>query len=278
MHQTRKAAGLIRILAIGDVVGRAGRRCLELALPPLREQHAPDCVIINGENAAGGFGITEKICRQFFEHSKADVITTGNHWLDKPEIKECLERYDRLLLPSNMHNVSDATSGHCLMPLGGKELVVVNLTGRVFMKGENRCPFLEFDRIYHEMKTGPKTQGQRIFIVDFHAEATSEKQAFAHYVTGRASLVFGTHTHCPTGDERIIDGYTAYQTDLGMTGAYHSVIGMSYESVLPAFLNQPRRRFEPAKKGLWLCGLLADLDLATGAAAAVERIRFELDP
>ncbi|MCB9229438.1 MAG: YmdB family metallophosphoesterase [Deltaproteobacteria bacterium] len=268
---------LLRILAIGDIVGRAGRRCLELLLPPLREKHRPDIVIINGENAAGGFGLTEKICRQLFQDYGADVITTGNHWQDKKEIYQFKKDYENLLLPSNMYNVQDSSSGYCQISVKGQNFVIISLTGRVFMKGENRCPFQAFDEIYEHFQSD-----RPYFIVDFHAEATSEKQAFAHYVTGRASLVFGTHTHCPTADERVLDQFTGYQTDLGMTGAYDSVIGMTYESALPAFLppspQKKKIRFEPAKKDLWLCGLLADIDTRSGAAVCVQRIRNELRP
>lgn len=266
-----KPVGLFRVLALGDVVGRAGRRCLDLILPQLKRDYQPDLILVNGENAAGGFGLTEKICQQFFGGFQIDIVTTGNHWHDKPEIHQFHKKYDKLLLPANMYNVEDSKDGYVSFRMGDVDCLAINLTGRVFMKGENRCPFKAFDEIYES--EGGK---DRVVIVDLHGEATSEKQAFAHYVTGRASLVFGTHTHCPTGDERILDEYTGYLTDLGMTGAYQSVIGMTVESSLPAFLELPRKRFEPAKKDPWLCGLLADIEPGSGAAQRVMRVRKEL--
>ena len=269
--ETPKPVGHFRVLALGDVVGRAGRRCLDLILPEIKQEFQPDLILVNGENAAGGFGLTEKICQQFFGSFQVDIVTTGNHWHDKPEIHQFHKKYDKLLLPANMYNVEEPGEGFVSFESKGVVCLVINLTGRVFMKGDNRCPFKTFDSIYES--EGGKG---KVVIVDLHGEATSEKQAFAHYVTGRASLVFGTHTHCPTADERILNQHTGFLTDLGMTGAYQSVIGMTIESSLPSFLDLPRKRFEPAKKDPWLCGLLADIDPGTGAAKKIMRVRREL--
>lgn len=253
-------------------MGRAGRQSLAAHRAEIQQTYAPDIVVANGENIAGGFGITEKIFKEVVSSYGVDVVTTGNHWQDKTEIHGFHRRYPNLLLPANMHNVKELQDGFCVQISKTKvPYAVINLTGRVYMKGANRCPFSCFDEIIGKIPAGVKVR-----IVDFHGEATSEKQAFAHYVAGRASLVYGTHTHCPTADERIIAGKTGFLTDVGMTGAYDSVIGVEKDLSLASFLRGEKPRFKPAMEDPWLCGVLATIDSSSGHCLAIERIKRTL--
>lgn len=269
-----KSLKTIKILALGDVIGRAGRRVVREHALAVRDQIGADFFIVNGENLAGGFGVTEKIHTEARLDWRIDAMATGNHWHDKQEILNFGPNHDSLLLPANMYNVESLSRGWCVVskPQRG-QVAFVNLLGRVFMKGDNSCPFETFDKIYCELQA----EGVRCIVVDFHAETSSEKQAFAHYVAGRASLVYGTHTHCPTADERIIQEFTGFQTDIGMTGGYESVIGMKVETSLPGFLGGKRKPFEPSLKQPWLCGLVATLDSQTGRCLSVERIQKRWD-
>ncbi|MFK7823405.1 MAG: YmdB family metallophosphoesterase [Oligoflexales bacterium] len=259
-----------RIIVIGDVVGRAGRRCLKELLPKLKTSFSPDLIIANGENSAGGFGITKKIFLQMINDLGISAVTTGNHWHDKKEIYSFKDQYANLLLPANMYNVDQESKGYCLLELGDKKVAIINLTGRVFMKGDNRCPFETFDRIYDSLK-----EETNIFIVDFHGEATSEKQAFAQYVRNRCTLLYGTHTHCPTADERIFDHSMGYVTDVGMTGSYDSVIGVKTSASLGHFLGKGRAKFEPSNLEPWLCALLCTIDLSSGKCIDLRRERLK---
>lgn len=262
----------ITILAIGDIVGRPGRRCLEELLGSIKSTWKPDIIVGNGENVAGGFGITEKIFKQLTDDLQLDVITTGNHWADKKEVLQFGPKYSNLLLPGNMYNVKDLRRGYCIRTTkSGHQFAVINLTGRVYMKGENLCPFISADRILANIPDSVK-----IKIVDLHAEVTSEKQALAHYLCGRISLCYGTHTHCPTGDERILNGKTGFTTDIGMTGAYDSVIGMRKELSINYFLTGERTKFEPAQRDPWLCAIVAKIDPQTGYCHFIERIRLKI--
>lgn len=241
----------VRIFALGDVLGRLGRRVVREHALQLRSQLGADLFVVNGENLAGGFGLTEKIFTETRLDWNVDVLNTGNHWHDKREITQFAPEFDHLLLPANMYNVESLSRGWCVVrkPKCGP-VAFVNLLGRVFMKGDNACPFRAFDKIYCELQA----EGVKCVVVDFHAETTSEKQAFAYHVAGRASLVYGTHTHCPTADERILEDFTGFQSDIGMTGGYDSVIGMRVETSLPGFLGERRKPFEPSMKEPWLCG------------------------
>lgn len=251
-------------------MGRAGRQCLASYLPEIKQRFNPDIFIVNGENIAGGFGITEKLFREVTEEYGVNVVTTGNHWHDKNEINAFRRNCQNLLLPANMYNVSDVGDGYCVMTTTGDiPYAVINLTGRVYMKGNNRCPFQCLDSILQEISPEVK-----IRVVDFHGEATSEKQALAHYVAGRVSLIYGTHTHCPTADERILAGKTGYLTDVGMTGAYDSVIGVQKELSLAYFLSKDRPRFKPAMEDPWLCAVIATVDPTNGHCVAIERIKW----
>lgn len=262
---------LVKIIAIGDIVGRAGRRCLKELLPDLKARVSADMVIVNGENSAGGFGITKKIFLQMTQELGITAVTTGNHWHDKKEIYSFKEKYPNLLLPANMYNVDSEAKGYCLLPYNEHNIALINLTGRVFMKGNNRCPFETFDKIYETLKNETRT-----FIVDFHGEATSEKQAFAHYVRGRCSMLYGTHTHCPTADERIFDNSMGFATDVGMTGAYDSVIGVKTSASLGYFLGKGRAKFEPSNLEPWLCALICSIDLSSGRCVDLKRERIKL--
>ncbi len=264
---------MIRVLAAGDVIGKPGRKALAKLLPLARETFRPDIVIVNGENAAGGFGLTKKIYDQFINNFGIDCVTMGNHWHDKPEIHHFAPTAERLVLPANMMNVGDnALAVRTLQTADGTPYAVINLIGKAFMHPDNRDFFKPLDEILANL---PKQC--KIRIVDFHAEATSEKQALGHYLKGRASLVYGTHSHVPTADERIFAGGTGFTTDLGMTGPYDSVIGIRAEAALLRMQTGDRKRFEPATNDLWFCFVLADIDPTDGKCIKIERHRWEWD-
>ncbi len=264
---------MIRILAVGDVMGKPGRKALAKLLPIARQEFAADIVICNGENAAGGFGLTKKIYQQFIDTFQIDCVTMGNHWHDKPEIHGFAPTAERLVLPANMMNVDRLQAAYrVLTSRSGQSFAVINLIGRAFMHPDNRDFFEPVDAILAQL---PDTC--RIRIVDFHGEATSEKQALAQYLKGRVSLCYGTHSHVPTADERILDGYTGFVTDVGMTGPYDSVIGIRTEAALMRMRTGERRRFEPATNNLWLCFVLATVDPLTGRCIEIQRYRWELD-
>lgn len=264
---------MTRILAIGDVMGKAGRRCLEVLLPRAHAEFSPDLILVNGENAAGGFGLTKKIYDQFVGPLGIDCVTMGNHWHDKREIYTFMETADRLVLPANMANVEREGAGlKILRTKKGVEYAVVNVIGKAFMYGENRCPFKAADRLLDLVPSSVK-----IRIVDMHAEATSEKQGLGWHLSKRTSLVYGTHSHVPTADERILDGSTGFCTDLGMTGAYDSVIGIRKEAAIGRLLTGEKKKFEPATGDPWLYAILADVDDASGKCTAIQRIKWPLE-
>jgi len=232
----------MRALFVGDVFGSPGRRALKPGLRLLRARHAPDLVVVNGENAAAGAGLTPETAEEIFR-AGADVITSGNHVWDRKEVAPLLERNGRVLRPANYPDPAPG-SGVCLLPAAdGTPVAVVNLQGRVFMAAVDD-PFRVMDAILHEL------QGRaRVVLVDFHAEATSEKLAFGWYVDGRVTAVLGTHTHVPTADARVLPGGTAFVCDVGMTGPYASVIGMDKDVVVERFLTQRPFRMVPAEGG-----------------------------
>ncbi len=256
------------ILHIGDVVGRLGRRTLAQLAPELIEEHSPDLVIVNGENAAGGTGITDSTAEALFA-AGADVITTGNHVWSQREAEKLVERDNRVLRPGNYPpGVPGQGHGVFSSRLNGEAVGVINLCGRVFMS-EMDCPFQRADEIIDTMR-----EHTRIIVIDFHAEATSEKLAFARYVDGRVSAVVGTHTHVQTADEQIFAGGTAHITDVGMTGATESIIGVEIEPVLKRFTMQMPARFSPPRTGpAILCGVVVEVDPQSGNAWSIERIR-----
>jgi hypothetical protein len=257
----------VRVLAAGDVVGKAGRNILRAGLNRLRSREDFDLTVVNVENAAAGFGITPDIAEQFFELG-VDVLTTGNHVWDKKEIFEHLEREPRLLRPINYPPGCPGVGTALVTTPSGVRAAVVNVQGRVFMPLID-CPFQAIDRELDRLRGKAD-----VIVVDVHADATSEKTAMASYLDGRVSLVFGTHTHVPTADERILPKGTAYITDLGMCGAYDSVIGIEPSTSLPRFLTAMPTKFETAKANPWMCGVVADIDERTGRARSITRFKI----
>ncbi len=265
--------GACRILMIGDLIGKPGRVALEQVLPGIREERGIDFVTANGENLAGGMGLTVSTAEALFAHG-VDVITSGNHIWDKREIYEYLDKSERVLRPLNYgtHGVPGRGWG-TYDALDGSELAVINLQGRTYMQPIDN-PFTEMDRLLDEASEPLPP----IRLVDFHCEITSEKNALGLYLDGRVSVVVGTHTHVVTGDERILPKGTAYQTDLGMTGPIWSVIGFNPATVLPRFINALPTRFEVGEGPVIFNACQVDIDPATGRALQVERIARVVEP
>jgi 2',3'-cyclic-nucleotide 2'-phosphodiesterase len=261
----------MRILFIGDIIGQPGRRIVKELLPRLRDELQPDLILANGENAAAGFGITPSLVEELLDQGIA-VLTSGNHIWDKKEIYGYFRDQvnGRLLRPANFPGDSPGRGLYVGKTSAGIGYAVMNLQGRIFMPPLD-CPFRKADELLQNIPEDVK-----IRIVDFHAEATSEKQAFGWYLDGRATLVVGTHTHVPTADEYILPHGTAYQTDMGMTGPYESVIGMDREGIVKKFLDQLPARFEVAKGDVRLCGVVVDADPATGHATSIQRVMRKL--
>ena len=255
----------MRILFVGDVVARAGRRVLKDGLRAIRETHAPDLIIVNGENAARGHGLTPQCSDEIFR-AGADVITSGNHVWDRREVLALLEREPRVLRPANYPDPAPGSGVHLVEHPAAGRVAVVNLMGRLFMPDVDD-PFRVADEILDELRGRA-----RLVLVDFHAEATSEKIAFGWHLDGRVTAVVGTHTHIPTADECVLPGGTAYITDVGMTGPYDSVIGVDKTAVLERFRTQRPVRFSPAEGDVRLCAVVIDADPETGRANAIERI------
>jgi len=258
----------MNVLFVGDVVGKAGRRVLRAALKSVQAEVAADFTVVNVENAAGGFGLTGSVWDEL-RSLPVDVFTSGNHIWDKKETLPLLDSEPRLLRPAN-YPAGNPGRGYCVVPSrGGVPVGVVNLQGLTFMTAIE-SPFVVADRVLDEVR-----RSAAAVVVDFHAEATSEKQALAWYLDGRVSLVVGTHTHVPTADERILPRGTAALTDAGMTGPYEGVIGFKPEAVLERFLYATPRALEPAVRGAALCGVVVEVDETTGLALSVRRIRRE---
>lgn len=261
----------LRVLFVGDVVGRPGRRALQQLLPRLVDERRIDYVIVNVENAAGGIGVTPEILHEL-DALPIDCFSSGNHIWDKREIFPLLDREPRLLRPANY---PEGNPGHGLYvgeTASGVKVATLNLEGQVFMKNLD-SPFKVADRV---LATLPKDC--KVVVVDFHAEATSEKQAMGYYLDGRVSGVFGTHTHTPTADERILPNGTAFVTDVGMTGPYDSIIGFRVDQVLERFATQRGVGLEPAKKDARLAGALIEVDPATGRTDRIERLLLPAAP
>ena len=260
----------MRILFLGDLVGRSGRGAVIEALPKLRERYRLDFVVVNGENAAGGFGISEAILIELLD-AGADVVTTGNHVFDQREALVFIERHDRLLRPINFPQGTPGKGVGLFKAKTGADVLVINAMGRVFM-ADLDDPFRAVER---ELEACGLKTGADAILIDFHAEATSEKEAMGHFVDGRASGVIGTHTHVPTADEQILRSGTAYISDAGMCGDFDSVLGMDKEEPLSRFLTKiPTGRFAPALGEATLCGVGIDVDDATGLARAIAPLRL----
>ena len=264
----------MNILFVGDVFGSPGRHIVREHLPHVLETHAVDLLVINGENSAGGFGITPSIAEELFDLG-AHVITTGNHVWDKKEI------FEYMTVPANSHvrgrrvlrpaNFAHGTPGFGLYEgeLGnGTKYAVINLQGRVFMASSDD-PFRKADELLTQIE---RNTNAKVILLDFHAEATSEKAALGWYLDGRVTAVLGTHTHVPTADERILHHGTAYQTDVGMSGPFDSIIGVETELVLRRFLTGMPGKFEAAKGNPKMCATLIQCDGATGRAHHIQRI------
>lgn len=259
----------MRFLFLGDVVGRAGRRVVLAELPKLRDRWKLDFVVVNGENAAGGFGITEAIFQDLID-AGADIVTLGNHAFDQRETLVYINRQDRMLRPVNYPKDTPGRGSTLVRARNGADVLVMNALGRVFMT-ELDCPFRAVD---NELTACRLKQGADAIIIDMHAEATSEKQSMAYFVDGKASVVVGTHTHVPTADERILPNGTAYMSDAGMCGDYNSVLGMDTEEPITRFLTKiPRGRFEPAEGPPTLSGFAVEIDDRTGLAVKVSAVR-----
>ncbi|WP_150286154.1 TIGR00282 family metallophosphoesterase [Rhabdaerophilum calidifontis] len=260
----------MRILFLGDVVGRPGREAVTRHLPALRARWALDCVVINGENSAGTAGITEAICAELLD-AGADCITLGNHAWDQREALVFITREHRLIRPANFAVGSPGRGAALVETRTGARVLVVNLIGRVFM-GLADDPFAEIER---QIAACPLGTGCDAMLIDMHAEATSEKQALAYFVDGRASAVVGTHTHVPTADQRILPGGTAYLSDAGMCGDYDSILGVEKSAPLHRFLHAtPSGRFEATEGTATLCGFAVETDDRTGLAKACWAVRL----
>jgi 2',3'-cyclic-nucleotide 2'-phosphodiesterase len=261
----------VRILFIGDIFGRPGRTIVRERLPELVKQHSVDLIIANGENAAAGFGITPALAEELFELG-IEVLTSGNHIWDKREIIEYFETADgnpysparRLLRPANYPSALPGWGLYQGQTRGGVDYAIINLQGRVFMTS-NDDPFRVADDLLKQVTA-------KVVLVDMHAEATSEKISMGWYLDGRVTAVLGTHTHIPTADEHVLPNGTAYQTDVGMTGPYDSVIGVKKELVINRFLTNMPARFEAASGDVRLCAVVIDCDESTGKARSIQRI------
>jgi 2',3'-cyclic-nucleotide 2'-phosphodiesterase len=253
-----------RILFLGDVVGRPGRMAVKEGLPSLINTHQPLFTIVNGENSAGGVGITSDIAEEIYK-AGADAITLGNHAFNKREIYEYLNKDKPIVRPGNLPKAAPGR-GLCTVQKEGIELAVINLCGRVFLDGYDD-PFAEIERILATLST------QHIFL-DFHAEATSEKIAMGLHLDGRATAVVGTHTHVTTADETVLPGGTAYITDVGMSGPINSVLGMDPEIILYRFRTSLPTKFEVANQPGVISGVVIDVQRDTGRAFGIQRIRF----
>lgn len=257
----------MKVLFIGDIFGEPGRRAVARAVPKLMAQRQIDIVIGNGENAAGGFGITPELAEELFDLGLA-VITTGNHAWDKKEILDYFPREPRLLRPANYPSGVPGQGSVVVESAGGEQLGVLQLMGRAYMPTLD-CPFQVAKKELAALK-----KRTAAVIVDMHAEATSEKMAMGHYLDGEVIAVVGTHTHVQTADDQILPKGTAYLTDIGMTGPLHSVIGVKKELAIEKFLTGMPKRFEVASGPSVFCAVLVELDARIGKALSIERIRL----
>ena len=260
----------MRILFLGDVVGRSGRRAVCERLPELRRRHGVDFAVVNGENATAGAGLSPAHARLLLE-AGADCITLGDHAFDQKEMLQFVETEPRILRPLNYARAAPGRGARVFEAPGGRRILVAQALGRVFMNRPFDDPFSALDAV---LRAHPMGATVNAALVDFHAEATSEKMGCGHFCDGRASAVVGTHTHVPTADAMILPGGTAYQTDAGMCGDYHSVIGMERDEPLRRFVTgMSRGRFTPAAGEATLSGLLVDIDERSGKALRVEMLR-----
>jgi 2',3'-cyclic-nucleotide 2'-phosphodiesterase len=253
----------VKVLFVADIVGKPGRAALRRAMPHLRERHSPDLVIANGENSAGGLGITERTANDILD-SGVDVITTGNHVYRHRDAYEFLEESERVIRPAN-YMAANPGRGHTVVEAGGLRVAVINLSGQVGLQAA-RSPFAEADALLDRLAGGADA-----FVVDFHAEVTSEKVAMGWHLDGRAAAVLGTHTHVPTADARVLPGGTAFICDVGMTASRASVIGVRWEQALEAFRTQMPVKFDTADEDVWINAVAVDVR-DDGLAESIEQV------
>ncbi len=258
----------LRLLCVGDVVGAPGRTVLREGLEALVPALRVDCVIVNAENAAAGSGLTAPLFEKII-HYGADLITLGDHIYRRREIIRVLEQSERIVRPANLPSAAPGREVAVRQTASGNRVAVISLLGRMFMKPLSNCPFAGVDRVLAALSKDVK-----IIVVDMHAEATSEKVAMGWHLDGRASVVFGTHTHVPTADERVLPRGTAYITDVGMTGPYDSVLGRDKHRVISSLLTGVPEMFDVASNDARLSGILVSVDSATGRATGIERISY----
>jgi len=260
----------IKILFMGDIVGSPGREAVKVILPKLKEEYKLDFIVANGENAAGGSGLTPKVCMELFDCG-IDVLTSGDHIWRKKEVFEIIDKDLRILRPLNLSKFSPGRGwGIYTLKDGKTKIAVINLLGRVFMEPVD-CPFLKVQEEIENISAQTK-----IILVDIHAEATSEKIALGWFLDGQVSSVLGTHTHVQTADERILPKGTAYITDVGMCGAFDSVIGRKIENVIKRFITNIPQRFEVAEENVNLEAVFLEIDRFTGKAVSIQRIKRKL--
>jgi hypothetical protein len=260
----------MKILFLGDVMGRAGRRAVSETLPRLREDWKLDFVVVNGENATGGMGLSPAHAKLLLE-AGADCLTLGDHAFDQKEMLSFVEQEPRIVRPLNFSKTAPGKGARLFTARNGRKVLVTQALGQVFMKRPFDDPFSALDGILRSHPLGGLAQA---ILVDFHCEATSEKMAAGHFCDGRASLVVGTHTHVPTADAMILPGGTAYLSDAGMCGDYHSVIGMEKEEPLRRFVTgMPKGRFTPANEEATLAGVYVETDDRTGRASRIVPVR-----
>lgn len=260
----------MKLLFLGDVVGQVGRDALQKTLPLLKKKYNPDVVVINGENAASGRGITQKIARQFYELG-VGAITMGNHTFDNKEIFDFIDEDPKIVRPANFPEGVPGRGYTYVKTLSGEELAVINLQGRTFLP-PSECPFAKASALVETIR-----KRTPYIFVDFHGEATSEKQSLAWYLDGKVSAVIGTHTHVQTADERILPGGTAYLTDAGMCGPRNSILGMEKDGVVKRFLTGMPVRFEVANTTPQINGVFITLEKRTGRATGIKRILIDDD-
>ncbi len=261
----------MKLLFIGDIVGRPGRRAVHDLLPEIVEQEGLDFVIANGENIAGGSGITQNLFSKLLSYG-VDFVTTGDHVWRRVEIAETMRTDTRIIRPANYHEDSAGVGMSVVETRDGVKIAVIQLIGRVFMQPAD-CPFASASKMIEKARAQTP-----VIFVDFHAEATSEKIAMGWFLDGKVSAVLGTHTHIPTADERILPKGTAYITDVGMTGPYLSVIGRKVEPVLKRFITGMPHPFDVAEDDVRLCGAIVEIDETTGRARAIKRVSYSAPP
>lgn len=261
----------MRTLFIGDIIGKPGRKAVKAKLPILFKEEKIDLTIANGENAAGGFGITPQIAKELLTGG-IDLLTSGNHIWDRKDIYEFMEKEDGLLRPANYPKGVPGKGSALLKTKTGLQVGVLNISGRTFM-GNFECPFRVAFQESEKLKNFSP-----IIIVDIHAEATSEKGAIGWFLDGQVSAVIGTHTHIQTADERILPKGTAYITDVGMSGSIDSVIGIKKEIAIQKFLTQLPKKFEPAKQNIHLQGVIIEIDEITGKSIGIQRVDLPVEP